>query len=546
MLLQNKWQEIVAIIFLLFIIFTFQTINSEVTFVRNHIINKHPEYSPNSLNSIIKYETENYKDISGFNYLYGYDSWAYYYHTQNILDGKKIPNEPHIFPLTTAYFHRIAQKINKNTSLVSSCQYYGLFLHMLTAIIIYVILCLVRVKNILIRFATVLIFVFHKQFYWNSFLGFYDTNFINHFLSVLSVLFFLLILKMKYKKWWFYTSIIGMIVISWTFYNSWSGWFYIYVIILVSIIPIILIEKIKWYYKTLLTVPIIGGMILFLKNRSIWYRIQSYGSQIWERDYITSERRYVGLYKLVSMVGVIYSIFFCIGLYKLIKDRRREDIFLLVWAFVTFCAGLYVERFTYFFVIPFVIIVGVSFQFLYNKYKNEFSYDSTKKIFKNIFFVSLFVLVFGIMLFHQEKYTQKVPDMEDSMWSSIEWLRNETPQNAFIWVWWDNGHMYRNTYKDVSGAGSPTRTKEMCKMLLTSNQTLSEKIFKSIGNRPTYLVVISDYLVKIPRHSFCEYTYNEQSILNHLIVGNGTGNYLLVFSKKGFINDVFIYTIEAS
>ncbi len=77
------------------------------------------------------------------------------------------------------------------------------------------------------------------------------------------------------------------------------------------------------------------------------------------------------------------------------------------------------------------------------------------------------------------------PGTDDGMWSAMEWVNNNTPNDTVIMSWWDFGHMFAvSADRHVSfdgGSQNSQRAFWMGKAMSTSNENLSLSIFNMLA-----------------------------------------------------------------
>ena len=118
------------------------------------------------------------------------------------------------------------------------------------------------------------------------------------------------------------------------------------------------------------------------------------------------------------------------------KKKNHYSLILFIWIFATLFMAYDKLKFTYTFGIPIAIGAGIVFYALSEFFKNR--PDMEQKLILACFAI----LVFGGVASTTLYITDQVPNIEfDTGWKQgLFWLRDNTPQDAKIFNWWDEGH----------------------------------------------------------------------------------------------------------
>ena len=166
--------------------------------------------------------------------------------------------------------------------------------------------------------------------------------------------------------------------------------------------------------------------------------------------------------------------------------QRRNYIFYIVlftiWLLITAYAMTKGVRFIENFSLPIALSAGIFVGLLYDYIRKHVSNQSYQKI---IMAVVVIVVVFSPASTAYAISSAVVPGTDDSMVTSMDWIKNNTSNNTIITSWWDYGHLFtaeadRAVTFDGSSQNSP-RAYWVGKALLTSNETLSVGILRMLA-----------------------------------------------------------------
>ena len=294
----------------------------------------------------------------------------------------------------------------------------------------------------------------------------------------------------------------------------WGGWWFIFDIILASLITYIAIVFAIHFHKTkikktqekifderlknaLISLGVIFSSsflitsIANLSFRSFFEFIRSalgsrgiqasLGEGIWPNVYTTVAELNIPSFGTVinSLSGELLFILSLIGIILLIFNKRenkyqyRDAIFLIVWYIVTLYATTKGIRFVLLIVPAFTIAMGASVGILYEILTNLMRKINVKELIAKPIFILLIVLL--LIPYYNSAMavtTNSVPMMNDGWWNSLVKIREETAPNAIITSWWDFGHWFKViadrpvTFDGASQGGRPAHT--VGKILMTN------------------------------------------------------------------------------
>ena len=171
---------------------------------------------------------------------------------------------------------------------------------------------------------------------------------------------------------------------------------------------------------------------------------------------------------------------------NLIKNRKNYllysilfTIWLLTMGFALTQGSRFIEQFS----IPIVLGAGI-FAGLMAPY---FAKNIKNKRYCTIAVLALIALVAYSPISSSYMFSSSIhPAVDDSMYNSLTWIKDNTPQNTVITSWWDFGHFFtavadRPVTFDGGSQNTP-RAYWVGKALLTNNENLSAGILKMLAS----------------------------------------------------------------
>ena len=168
-------------------------------------------------------------------------------------------------------------------------------------------------------------------------------------------------------------------------------------------------------------------------------------------------------------------------------DKKRNYIFYIIlfsiWLLITAYAMTKGVRFIENFSLPLALSAGIFVGLLFDYVKEHVSSPSYQTI---VMAIVVIVVAFTPVTTAYGISSAVVPGTDDSMVSSLGWIKNNTSNNTVITSWWDYGHLFasvadRPVTFDGSSQNSP-RAYWVGKALLTSNETLSVGILRMLAS----------------------------------------------------------------
>lgn len=164
------------------------------------------------------------------------------------------------------------------------------------------------------------------------------------------------------------------------------------------------------------------------------------------------------------------------------KNYLLYAILLSIWLLATTYALTKGVRFAEAFALPIALSAGIFVGLMLGYVKSYFNKPSLQTVVMIILVVAaVFAPVYSAFAISYSV----VPGTNDSMVTSLEWIKNNTPSNTVITSWWDFGHLFATTAdRPVTFDGSTQNTPRaywVGKALTTDNETLSVGILRMLS-----------------------------------------------------------------
>ena len=410
--------------------------------------------------------------------------------------GRSIGNRA-LLEHTGALFHRINLFFNPDADLMHSFSLVPAVMFSFVTVFTYIIIFLFT-KSYLASFFAALFMGLTPGMVHATSAGFSDTGFFEIFFPVLSLLFVLLMFRERntYKK-------IGLAILNGVifglFYYAWNSWWYAFTIFLGSLLIyvgylvleyILVIKKdiklindkkiIKKNFKNTLStiflfvfssylaISFVSGDFsptnLFNLNRlsgRLEISSPTRGANIWPNVFTTVAELNPGSIgqAISSLGGIIFFLLSLFGLAALFYDafKNKDSSKLVAGIFLSslVAGGIYTTLEGVRFIrllLPFLII-SLGFALYYIKrilsYLIEnYKPDSFKLVHSKIALYLPLIIIFllAIVPIHSQAFSQargNVPQMTDGWYNSLEYIRENTDENALMMSWWDFGHWFK-------------------------------------------------------------------------------------------------------
>jgi dolichyl-diphosphooligosaccharide--protein glycosyltransferase len=165
------------------------------------------------------------------------------------------------------------------------------------------------------------------------------------------------------------------------------------------------------------------------------------------------------------------------------RNYLLYGVILVLWLLITAYALTKGVRFAAAFSIPIALGAGI-FVGLIREYVNLHVDDHSYRVIIMVILVALAVY-YPVTSAYATSYSV-LPGTDDSMVSSLEWIKANTPNSTVIISWWDYGHLFAtkadraNTFD--GGSQNTPRAYWVGKALLTSDENLSAGILRMLGS----------------------------------------------------------------
>lgn len=398
-----------------------------------------------------------YKDPNGFQYLYVVDPYHHYLAAKNM-------DFDTLFPAIEYYFYKLWSYFDNSITLFGAVFYLPLVFMVILAIVLYFF---VRdfSNDATALFATAL-FALHPFFLQYSMFGVSDTNVLNVLFLVLGSFIFLKIFEWKNKP----TVIIGLVLLAlviYTFKLIWSGYYCLIALILTVLLlyAVLLLfnrlsSKLSKNYRIGAFVLLIVAALIVIKygyTASLQYLpagmikyLHLTTQPFWPDAYTTVKELYsVGFSKLVEYAGgnlltLISFLAFCWITWKAWTEKNKYFLFIFVWYVAFFVISLRALRFYPFFIPIFCITAGFG---LYKIFCYTLSYLEKflqiKKYFISIILLILIFILIYLPFSSGIKYAGNIlPVVDDVVYDTAAQIKENSPKDARIGVWWDRGHIF--------------------------------------------------------------------------------------------------------
>ncbi len=438
------------------------------------------EQNQQAIENLKKSYKESYQDSEKNNYLYEIDPYYYYELSQDSETMFDIATKSFL-PFFEQWFYSCSSLFISHISFMQSISYIPLLFTLLSAVCILFIGKIVWSQEA--GFIAALLFVSHPILLEFSLIGFVDTNMLNiFFILATGILFILSVDFIQQKKYSLATasaiSIFPLIVL---FRYNWSAW---YISVFLLIIPLccylflLFCKKIySWKQQTktikyivfsvvVVLIISVGVAVLFLDNIAVQKyipdNVKVYLHMNYENPYgiwpdafslikelqSNSFSMYIGyfgkLFIIVSMCAFVYV------LYRTIKQENIKHLYLIVACIVFAVLAFRAVRLLPYFIPFFSLFFGIGFsstvQWISVKLKNLF-FPEEKKSILLITYIILFILIallFVYPLAVEIKEKSKImPIMDDAIYNSAIYLRENSQGNAIVSTWWDRGTFYK-------------------------------------------------------------------------------------------------------
>lgn len=458
------------------------------------------EQNKQAIETLSEQYKESYKDSEGNIYLYEID--PYYFYELAKADISVLLMYPYpILPLFERFSSAAAHLFLPQLSFVGIIFYLPLFFTILSAILLFFIAK--ELWSETAAFIAGLFFVTQPILLEFSLVGFVDTNMLNIFFVLASGFFFLYFLKQitkkdeeKIKKYMLsFLFLVLLCIIIVLFRYTWSAWYISLVLIIVPLFcfAFVLYSKKLWYWKEQSQqikkyIFISAFFIILISVFFLYYGFQDIkiGEGLFEPrwktllppaikkylhfDYVDPYGNWPDAFalikelqvtafsdiihyaggKVVVLTSFLVFLYFAWSILRT-KEKREElnKLYLLVAYLVFAILSLRAIRLLPYF-IPFLAItvgIGITILFGFLKEKMQSFLSKEKKAIHIIALTALWCIVLLPFVYSLGpqilKKSNLMPIMDDAIYNSAIFIKENSNADAIISTWWDRGTFYK-------------------------------------------------------------------------------------------------------
>jgi hypothetical protein len=446
-----------------------------------------PEFKQR-LNEFVEKKKNEYRTPAGEVYLLVTDSYYYFRQANNLFeygsigdtvdekgkpfnsyrnapDGARI--KPTLSPYAIYYFSSILS-IFGGVSLLSAAFYLPVVAGLLSIVLIFFIGK--KIGSSLAGFLTALCLAIHPWFFINTAAGMADTGFLNVFFSLSIVLLFIHLMDFKNNSRMKNAAYLVLFALAlYLFRFTWTGYYYLIVILALFLIvygAYHLIRRNKGVAgigigAAALVIVIILAYSLrnskyaehILSRLNLLQEVSAYPTAIHtvselQRSSFAHMINSLGgpaicLFALAGAVCIIYRVYTA---YKKDEDAKYH-LFLLVWLVPLLIATCLANKFIVYLVPPFCVFVGIFLCYAYPhiiKFFKSINLAIDPKYLKPAIAVILAFAVIFCLSDDVAKSNDIFPFMNDGISFTSVYLRDSTPADSVINLWWDNGYTFEH------------------------------------------------------------------------------------------------------
>ncbi len=429
--------------------------------------------------------------------------------------GKSAAVQANLHPYVLAWFYKIWSFFDSSVHIFYSSSYLPIVFVLISLVLLFFIV-LSLTKDYYSAFFSVGLLSIHSAVLEKTVWGWFDTDIYTLFFPLLISFLLLKILSSEGHKKYFLCVLLSFVF--YVFARAWVGWWFIFYLVFFSLLLTSFYEffimKRKKHAKELSFVLgiIVFSFILissaflyfgnsdfvFMEGSSNVYGAFFYNSLIrppfemlgfrqFKPDTISASNLWPNVYSTVSelekkplgysfsLIGYLFILLSVIGMLALLKKRSTAEsnywfifVFFFSWFIFSFYSGLKSVRF-FFLLIPVLsVLSSVGAFFLKEKIKNLLV---NFKLPKYSFLILIFLLT-CLVFFPQVKASYRlafgdssevfviIPFVDDAWWEVLNYVKDNSNENAIITTWWDFGHPIkfiseRGTTFDGASQNSP-------------------------------------------------------------------------------------------
>ena len=473
-----------------------------------------------------------FKDENGYTYMGDIDPYDFLRKAENYIDhgytgdiivngtmwdmhmlapnGIKIANDPHSIVL--AYMYKIMHIFNSRITPMQAATYFPILFSCLCLIPIFFIgrrLGGYGTVGNLCGFFSAMTLAVNTALFMRTTWSHADTDIWNIFFPVYIIWLFFLSLDTKDIKTKIFMNI-GTGLLIGIFSLLWSGWFYVFYLIVGGIIAYVLylyIMKIRQEIKSYLisTISFVTSSFIFVSlftsptvlKQALWevpfsvLNIKDAAhANLWPNVYTTvAELNGSTIASIISMVGG--SLFFYGSILGIIllgfKEKRKyiyEAVFLGLWFVILLYASLTGVRFSMMLAPSIALGIGVLISLTYEKILTILDEGTLKKVL-SIIMILLCCLIFLPQMGGDIAIAKNdVPMINDAWVSVLTKIKIESQPDAIVNSWWDFGHHFKYFADRAVTFDGATQNTPMAhwigRTLLTSDENEARSILRML------------------------------------------------------------------
>ncbi len=332
-----------------------------------------------------------------------------------------------------------------------------------------------RLSNNLGAFIATSFLLTHFMFLSRTSWGYADTDFYTVFFPlIISWVFFEAVIASEWKNKLLLSALSALLITL--FGRTWLGWWFVFnLLIISSILTICYKILVKNFVEAKKLALLLGSFLLFsFVFISIFTGSQDFltplrapfnfqlikdASQrdLWPNVYTTvAELSEQSIQKVVFDIGLFVLIISLIGVFFLLIKRKPQTImgsfYLILWFLVTLYASTKGVRFLLLLISAVSILFGIGSCFAINLISRLM--QKYVKINRFLISVLLFVVVmsiftpsvifsYKIVMGDPPRSIGELPLVNDAWWDALNYIKDNSEQNAIITSWWDFGHHFK-------------------------------------------------------------------------------------------------------
>lgn len=458
-------------------------------------------------------------DDQGHYYLWQYDSYYYLWRSTTTGEDTKGELMPVVGRIITFIYWSFTGP--DGFDLHHALAFVPVLVSLLATLFLYWLVKEYTGGDIYIAFAISLLFTTSGTVLNNTYFGYFDTDSFIILFSLLVAGYSVFVIEDSPGPAWF----LGLLPIGLLFRSVWNGWFYIFLVIALSIAAWL------FFKRPLTRMRLACGIVLSLCTAA--FVVFTYSGKILsylnlgnpKMQYIAEMQ---GSFGTAWHGGIGHLLIITIFLVLVFNRQRYLHVLLVVWSGVMFISAGFAQRHLLYLQLPIYIMGGLIIQ-------RTFSLNQcclTKKIrpAPSVIFAGVITILVIISAPFTYISAKHVYQMSDAVQPVSEWLRDH---DSTMLAWWDLGHVYRAHGVDIRWDDMPNMdTARKLARLHLAGETEACSIFRSLaqGQENPVLVIDSsreryshvyerlasyDGALKVP-----EYTYTADSLMHRCLVGN--------------------------